>query len=122
MTLNVDGHDELDLAGVERTGQATDRRADHERPQLELEGGHAHDLGGVLVLADGDPGPTDAGPLEVPDDHQHDDDEHHRQPEPERPGVERRRVLPAEKTPLGRSSLTPGDRVGDLREALTAAA
>ena len=108
MMLKFGRRDELHLAGVQRTGQPADRRADHERPQLEPEGVDAHDLGGVLVLADRDPGPADPAAFQVADQQQDDDHQDHAEPEP--PGaVVRRRPseLPLENTPSGSSSLSP---------------
>ena len=57
--------DEAVLAGEQRTGETADERADGERPQLVLDRPHAHDLGGFLVLADGQPGPADPAAVEV---------------------------------------------------------
>src|SRR4051812_44329850 len=47
-------HDPL-LRREEQAREPTERRADGEGPQLVLEARHTHDLGSVLVLADGQP-------------------------------------------------------------------
>ena len=65
MKVNVSGVMEPALARVQRAGQAADRGAHGERPQLELERRHAHQLGRVLVLADRHPRPSDAAVLEA---------------------------------------------------------
>ena len=80
--LNVGRRDVLHLARVQRTGQAADRRADHERPQLEPEGVDAHHFRGVLVLADGDPGAAHPAAFQVADEQQDGDDQHQAEPEP----------------------------------------
>ena len=46
------------LAGEQGAGEAADEGAHGEGEQLELEGRHAHQLGGVLVLARRLPGPA----------------------------------------------------------------
>ena len=51
------------LVGEQRAGQAADGGTRREGQQLEPEGRHAHQLGGVLVLAGGLPGPADAAVL-----------------------------------------------------------
>ena len=61
---------EAHLAGEQGAGETADGCPDGERPDLVLEGGHAHDLGGVFVLPDGDPGPADPAALEVADQQQ----------------------------------------------------
>ena len=62
------------LGGEDHAGHAADRRPDGERPQLELEGGHAHQLGRILVLADRLPGPAHPAALEPAADEDHQDD------------------------------------------------
>src|SRR4051794_25103023 len=71
------GRDEARLGGEERPRESTDRRAEGEGQQLEPERRHAHQLGGVLVLASGLPGPPDPAALDedVEEEHETDDDE-----------------------------------------------
>ena len=110
-----DGQDELegvgrdggDVAGVERAREAADGRADGEGPQLVLERGHAHQLGGVLVLADGRPGPPYPAALEAPHQEHHEDDHDERQPVVGR-GVEH---VELEGADVGRAGHV-GDAVG----------
>src|SRR6476469_1180990 len=72
--------DELLLGGEERTREATDGRTGRERQQLEAERRHTHELGGVLVLTGGLPGPADARVLHAPVEEEH--DEHQGQCQP----------------------------------------
>ena len=72
--------DEALLAGEQRAGEAADEGAHREGQQLEPEGRHAHQLGGVLVLAGRLPGPADAAVLDQHVEDQHDDDHHEREP------------------------------------------
>ena len=63
------------LAGEEQPRHRAENGTDGEGPQLELERVDAHHGGGVLVLADRQPGATDPAVLETPgqEDHQHED-------------------------------------------------
>src|SRR4051812_495363 len=72
--------DEALLAREQRAGEATDEGAHRERQELEPEGRHAHQLGGVLVLAGGLPGPSHAAVLDQLVEEHHDDD--HQECEP----------------------------------------
>ena len=99
------GVDEPDLRRVDPAAEAAGRCADGEGPELHLEGGHAHELGRVLVLADGGPGPADPRAVEPADEHDGDDDAgQHEVHVGERLGAE----------------LQPGDR-GGVRDARDAA-
>src|SRR6478609_4012307 len=62
--LEAVGRDEARLGREEGTRQSTDGGTEGERQQLEPEGRHTHQLGGVLVLTRGLPGSTHPAALD----------------------------------------------------------
>src|ERR671913_1188810 len=76
------GLDVLLLAAEQQARDAADGRADGEGPQLELEARDAHHGGGVLVLADGQPGAAHPAVLEAARHEDHEDQDDEREPVP----------------------------------------
>src|SRR6478752_6696875 len=75
--LEALGVDEARLGREERAGKAADGSTERERQQLEAEGGHSHQLCGVLVLSCRLPGAPHPAVLDedVEEQHEADDDE-----------------------------------------------